>query len=408
MPDPDLRGELGPRRADTPPRGRWPRWALPALAATVGVAVVIGAAAATSILGLRDVAHRPSASAVASLVSTPSPSSPPIAAPAISASPVESASATPSPVPTATLAGAASPTPRFDAATGLLAHTVENNVLWVAEPGGANGVQLATTPAIHRIELAWSHDGALLAFGEIVDADRKTIEVIAADGSGRRTVADMVAYDLAWAPESNRLAIAGDSGVWIVNTDTGELTAVGGFGRHAIEWSPSGRYVAWLSSGPGANAVAVHDTVSAETRTVPIAAQWVSAMTWHPDEQHLLVAADDAAHQPVLSTVDIKTGAVEAHPSGLRVMRVGLSPDGRWVSYVAPPDATGSPNVGVVSIGDGTVIPLVATVGAIVHWAADSTALLVSQSGTVRRVWVDGSSPDVIAYGYDAVQQPLR
>jgi Tol biopolymer transport system component len=94
---------------------------------------------------------------------------------------------------------------------------------------------------------AWSPDGTRIAFGEWVSG----LFVMAADGSGRRKVADATPHNgISWSPDGERIVFSGpseDSGaLFVVGADGAGLVQITDPGGESASderpvWAPDGR-----------------------------------------------------------------------------------------------------------------------------------------------------------------------
>ena len=147
--------------------------------------------------------------------------------------------------------------------------------------------------------VAWSPDGKQLAFthgflpgpgGDL----QTSLYLMNADGSDVRTVIrhGIEAGTPAWSPNGDHLAVAGNDGIYIVNTDGGGLTRVVkedfGFNPVAPAWSPTSRVISFVDDrGVELVDVARHTLLS----TIPIdGGTFGDATSWTPsgDAVHLL------------------------------------------------------------------------------------------------------------------------
>jgi dipeptidyl aminopeptidase/acylaminoacyl peptidase len=94
---------------------------------------------------------------------------------------------------------------------------------------------------------AWSPDGKRIAFGTTTPSLVHRVQVVNADGSGRRRLS--VGLYAAWAPAGQSFAVEQDSGVFVRPLGRGRAMRVGGqagFGGSCPTWSRDGNYLALL------------------------------------------------------------------------------------------------------------------------------------------------------------------
>ena len=216
--------------------------------------------------------------------------------------PTAAATAAPTAAPTAV------PTPTPDARRGTIAfHAGED--IWTIHADGSGLTNLTQTAGIEEANAAWSADGAQLAFQSW--ADGGGVDVMNADGTGRRRVAAGFARNasyftdsLAWAPDTDRLAVAFVSGnISIIDVSSGDRLDIG-TGTRWLAWSPTGRYLTWVNGGT----ILAYDSTARSTFTIATMSSNVRFLNWFPTEDRLLfVGFNDQAQQT--STPSTSTAA---------------------------------------------------------------------------------------------------
>lgn len=201
-------------------------------------------------------------------------------------------------------------------------HNGQQYVLYASGWDGTNLRALATgvwSPV-------WSPDGREIAFFGV-----SAIRAIHPDGTGGRTIVaipDSYAFALRWSPDGNRLAFLGwPNGTRIVGSDGGNLRTLGTPFWSRVVWSSTGR---WLGV-PGDWRVDLFDTEGAGQ--VPLAGA-SAAISWSP-------GGDVLAYSDDVSTF---IRSPQAAPRRLvRGRAPDWSPDGNWISFLAPPVLRGRP-----------------------------------------------------------------
>lgn len=235
-------------------------------------------------------------------------------------------------------------------------------------------------------EVRFSPDGATIAFVATradLGSNRHIARLMTIPASGGRS--SEVAGDLAgignlrWAPDSRRLAFlasrAGRSAVWVLDARTGALTRVCDYDRGNSFLSKAGNWLAWSPDGaqlafagtteprPADADPLVITRIQYKTRTafsdnrrsnvyvVPATGGTPRAMTsgdfdehsidWGGDGSEIIFLSDrepdpDANYNYDLFAVNVGSGAVRrlTNTPGVE-MDPNVSPDGRWIAYVA-------------------------------------------------------------------------
>jgi dipeptidyl aminopeptidase/acylaminoacyl peptidase len=138
----------------------------------------------------------------------------------------------------------------------------------------------------------WSPDGRRIAYtswvGTITGAGifvgTGTIETVAADGGGRRTLAQ--GSDADWSPDGTQLAFSGDGGtIRVVDSDGAMVHTV----ATGIEpsWSPDGSRIAFLAPEPGPGAQLETVAPDGSDLRVLAGAAFSTRPEWSPDGHRL-------------------------------------------------------------------------------------------------------------------------
>jgi Tol biopolymer transport system component len=137
--------------------------------------------------------------------------------------------------------------------------------LFVSELDGSGARQLTDGTGVVW-GARWSPDGKRIAFGDKDASHVLQIQVMNADGSGRRQVtrfapADGSAQMPAWSPDGRKLAVqSGAKGIpahiWTVDASTGSAQKLGAHSEPYVDetpvWFPDGMHIAFQSDRTGA------------------------------------------------------------------------------------------------------------------------------------------------------------
>jgi Tol biopolymer transport system component len=239
---------------------------------------------------------------------------------------------------------------------------------------------------------------------------------------------------------------AGGTGVWLASVDLAAGRLLDAPVRlaegTAPEWSPDARHLAVLTRAGAENfglesrVLSIWTPASGQWRVLPVRLAWMERVRWAPDGRRLLVSGSDRSARRGLFQVDTDTGAAEPlvresastyrglegvwspdgkklfqiregglyrgdqplYPSATRLRDLGLSPDGRWLSFVSSsdqdvlfllPPGGGQPRQVASVEKDGI---------AAVDWTPDSRHLLVTTptrpAPGLWRVSIEGGKPE--------------
>jgi Tol biopolymer transport system component len=116
-----------------------------------------------------------------------------------------------------------------------------------SDGSGSRTIFRGTMEQAFRSPPAWSPDGRKIAFGTTTPALEHRVQVVNADGSGRRRLA--VGLYPAWGPAGRSIAVEQDTGVFVRPLGHGRPRRVGGragFGGSCPTWSRDGKRLALL------------------------------------------------------------------------------------------------------------------------------------------------------------------
>jgi dipeptidyl aminopeptidase/acylaminoacyl peptidase len=218
-------------------------------------------------------------------------------------------------------------------------------------PDGTDITKLGAELITLSVQLDWAPDGSALLANGLGIRDRRSIHLIATDGSGSWMEIDGPDAEVgqgAWRPDGRHIAFLASSGVFIANADGAnvrplEVGTVEPDGE--LAWSPDGTQLAFTSRQNGANnarvSIADVDAAGAVTglRQLPLDEELSadSTPTWSPDGASisLLLRPEPL---PERGAVSSQVGIFESDGSGYRIVgpavpiesgKVVWSPDGR-------------------------------------------------------------------------------
>ena len=248
-----------------------------------------------------------------------------------------------------------------------------NGDVWIYDTLRATRSRL-TTDASGEAGPIWSPNGKSIVFRS--SADRRSIFLREADGSGTAAVVEATGFNVAptdWTPDGRRVLYrsqdpAGRVDLWYLEraSDTStEWTPHPFLTTPAIEVyariSPNGRYAAYVSDESGRREVYVQPFPAGGARTI-VSTQGGGAPVWSRDGKEIfyVTADDDLMAVQVTTDGEFKVGAAvrlfkRPNLSGTTTSTANydVSPDGRRFITVEPADAdaqrtNASPRVGIV------------------------------------------------------------
>jgi Tol biopolymer transport system component len=274
----------------------------------------------------------------------------------------------------------------------------------------------------------WSPDGSKLAFYRSADQEfwqGVSVWVINADGSqpinltGDMTIGIEEAWQLAWAPDSDRLAFAANIGgsplVYVARADGSELRQITEprlLGT-APAWSPDGRTLAInvgdLDRQSGIYLVNPDGSGLRQLTTQRHTFNGYSVAVWSPDGKHLLFHAGSPGSQDIW-IVDVDGSNERAlMTTAYPIDEIGpaWSPDGSRVAYLRLDHGEGTGTV-VAMDGDGghmhTISP--PTADGPVEWSPDGTRVMARLCPTVHPSCEGEDIWNIVALDPAAVAQP--
>ena len=153
------------------------------------------------------------------------------------------------------------------------------------------------------------------------------------------------------SPSTKRAAIETHGEIFTIATDRGEAQRVTEtpWREHNPNWSPDGKWIAFVSDRTGREEVWVADEMGRNLKKLSDVDCDKQAMVWAPDSKSLLWSGSDHKLRHVM--LDGKTEIVAAGTAG-NIQGAQFSPDGKWISYSKQDDLLKS-HVYVKPLGNG-------------------------------------------------------
>lgn len=234
----------------------------------------------------------------------------------------------------------------------------ESEIAFVAERNGRHGIHLMQSDGsnIRTLtssdqrgsfydELAWSPDGAKLAFLAGPQQGAHDIYVMNTDGSSLRNLTNEPANYSApsWSPDGQRLAFAAGG----ANTsDIYVIDASGGTPRNltrssdsetAPTWSPDGQQIAFVSGRTGFQRIYLMEADGSNVqRLTQDTAGYFSRPTWSPDGQRIAYKAIRGGQRWYIEVIDTESNLIDTMGFDVaQYVDLDWSPDGQQIAFVS-------------------------------------------------------------------------
>ncbi|HEX4592595.1 MAG TPA: S41 family peptidase [Gemmataceae bacterium] len=164
------------------------------------------------------------------------------------------------------------------------------------------------------------------------------------------------AYHL--SPSGKRAVIAVEGDLFTVATDKGDpkrVTRSPGVRETAPQWSPDGKWIAFVSDESGREEIWLCDENGEHKKKISDVDAEKTTPTWSPDSKALLYpCGDKKLYKYTLDgdKTDVVAGGEVIEFGGVAISQPQWSPDGKWISYTKS-DATLLPHVYVIPATGG-------------------------------------------------------
>jgi len=210
----------------------------------------------------------------------------------------------------------------------------------------------------------WSPDGRMLAFTDDGgdQGDTNVIQVVSAEGTGRRTITDpsspgftpdpsphgIQAYAPEWSPDGTTVAFArylqGGSEIYSVAPDGSQLRRLteGDSWNGEPAWSPDGSRIAFTSNRTGSNEIhVVAADGSGEEQLTNIGGKNIGDPEWSPDGTTLTFEVLDEGDWDIWEVNADSTGQAPLTDGPGDEIHPVWAPDGTRIAYVGSPIPSG-------------------------------------------------------------------
>ncbi len=144
------------------------------------------------------------------------------------------------------------------------------------------------------------------------------------------------------------------------------------------DWSPDGRYIAFVSDRDGNYAIYVSDAQGHDARRLIETSDNQYDPVWSPDGQHIAYIDERGGYGGVM-LYDMATGATQALTDTYRThVNPAWSPDGKSVTFISDLDERWNTRIYNVDIINHVISPILVGSGSNPAWSPDGRFLLYS------------------------------
>lgn len=194
-------------------------------------------------------------------------------------------------------------------------------------------------PSLGKTEIVFENGGYIYTYS-FDEQKVKLIPIkILEDNSGSRTVlkdASKLSRDISISPDGVRLAISARGDVWSVPVESGitrNLTETSGVHERSVEWSPNGKYIAYISDKTGETEIFMcpQDGSESEIQLTQNAETYKYNLKWSPDSKKIIW--NDKMLR--LRMIDVETKKItEIHKSMIwEIGSFNWSPCSRYICF---------------------------------------------------------------------------
>jgi TolB protein len=134
--------------------------------------------------------------------------------------------------------------------------SAESSGIYEVSPDGQRGLHLSES-ATTDVRPVWSPDGKMIAYVAAPksggDAGGVGVYLVHADGTNKRRVTDLAAYEVSWSPDGKRLLLQSNGGIELFDLDGRNRVRLTASGDNPLDaaFTPDGRGVIYRSNHEG-------------------------------------------------------------------------------------------------------------------------------------------------------------
>jgi tricorn protease len=229
-------------------------------------------------------------------------------------------------------------------------HHTSGSLFWPSISADGRTIVYEESFGLWKLDVSNGHgQPAEVKIDIVADARENNLET-------KTITSEVDAYHL--SPSGKRAVIAVEGELFTVATDKGDphrVTRTPGARETSPQWSPDGKWIAFVSDESGREEVWLCDERGEQMKKVSDSASEKGSPVWSPDSKALLYpASDKKLYKFTLDgdKTDVLVSGDVIEFGNTAVIRPQWSPDSKWVSY-AKADATLLPHVYVIPAAGG-------------------------------------------------------
>lgn len=198
-------------------------------------------------------------------------------------------------------------------------------------------------PSSHGNTIVFENGGYIYTMDAASRAPRKVDVKLASDNVyARSEIKDGSRYvtSVSLSPDGERLAVTSRGEVFDVPASKGvtkNITRTPGAHERGAQWSPDGKYIAYISDRTGETEIYLQDISGGEPVQMTKGSDtYIRSLQWSPDSGSILYG-DRRNRVNLIDVATKKVTTVVEDPRG-EPSSVGFSPDGKWLTYTRVAD----------------------------------------------------------------------
>ncbi|MDR2810995.1 MAG: PDZ domain-containing protein [Tannerellaceae bacterium] len=193
-------------------------------------------------------------------------------------------------------------------------------------------------PSVHGNVIVFENGGYLYQMDAATRTPQKIRITLSSDNIyARSEIKDGAQYlsDVSLSPDGERLTITARGEIFNLPAEKGvtkNITRTPGVHERNAQWSPDGKYIAYISDATGETELYLQDAGNGETKQLTQNNDtYIRAFRWSPDAKKI-VYTDRKNRINLLDVATRKVSPARQDPAG-EIRGVAFSPDNQWLTY---------------------------------------------------------------------------